>query len=124
MEAKGISLTSYSLSKSKQQRAQCVRMDAELCKPLPLQPNEKKRSAWSPSVTRVECLQVGLTGCCTTAETYVSFPSHTQDGSEEVDPCGDGLSPLDHSRSVLGIRLCSRLLLGPKPNTLLLVAFN
>ena len=124
MEAKGISLTSYSLSKSKQQRAQCVRMDAELCKPLPLQPNEKKRSAWSPSVTRVECLQVGLKGCCTTAETYVSFPSHTQDGSEEVDPCGDGLSPLDHSRSVLGIRLCSRLLLGPKPNTLLLVAFN
>ena len=82
MEAKGISLTSYSVSKCKQQSAQCVRMDAELCKPLPLQPNDKKRSASFPSVTRVECLQVGLTGCCTTAETYMSFPRHTQDGSE------------------------------------------
>lgn len=52
------------------------------------------------------------------------FPSQAEDGSEDIDPCGDGLSPLAHSRRVLGIRLCSRLLLGPKPNTLLLVVFN
>ena len=65
-----------------------------------------------------------MKGWCPTGKTYVSIPSHKEDGWEDIDLRGDALSHLDNKRRAVGIRLTYLLLLWPKLNTLLPVVFN
>ena len=65
-----------------------------------------------------------MNGWCPTAKIYVGFPNPKEDGFEDINFCGSGLSHLDQARRALGIGLLSLLLLVPKLNILLPVVSN